>query len=105
MMEQVRLLMGGDVEFASDPFMLGPKACLWDNLKVGVKSKTHEWRELPGGALAAFKRVHDGPQGFKTPLMQACGEGWSFKNTVSSEWRRFTVVRVDAVTRFSCLMC
>ncbi|KAB5587414.1 hypothetical protein CTheo_9148 [Ceratobasidium theobromae] len=62
--------------------MLGPKACNWDTLKKAVSLKSHEWHELSGGALAAYERVSGGPQGFSTPLMKACGEGWTFKDTV-----------------------
>ncbi|KAB5588113.1 hypothetical protein CTheo_8446 [Ceratobasidium theobromae] len=82
MMEQIRELKGDSIEVTSAPFMLGPKACHWDMLKKGVGSKSHEWHELPGGVLAAYERVSRGPQGFSTPLMKACGKGWTFKDTV-----------------------
>ncbi|CEL54210.1 hypothetical protein RSOLAG1IB_11608 [Rhizoctonia solani AG-1 IB] len=66
MLVQHKLLLGADTNVDPQPFQLPSQCCTWKYLEKSTIKKDHAWKNLPGGAIAAFERVKQRPVEFVT---------------------------------------
>ena len=87
-MAQCLMLVNNQLEVSSDVLGLAPRVCELEILKVklGKDSKGHPWQTLPGGALAALKRITGGSSRFTSQLKPNKLDNWTFPEVVGDQF-------------------